>query len=261
MKRIASFLLIMLCIGAIHAQSYSDAFDDAFRRDDVVGQRQALELWQQEAPGDVNLFIARYNFYANLAMGQQSDVIISPMADSGLVAIEEGIALFPDRLDLRFGKIFFLGQLRRWDAFAGEIERTLNYSSQIGHRWSFPNVPEDMMEGLLVEGMNDYMEEMFANIDDSVRFTVADSVMARRIQRVAKRIVQMFPGDFPSTFMLALSHQLLKENDKAYKYLMRAEGLNSTSVPLLRALVKVCRSLGKTAQAKEYQQRLSQLYE
>ena len=252
-----------MCLGTASAQSYSDAFDEAFSRDDVAAQREALKMWQQEAPNDVNLFIARYNFYANRAISSdeagQTIETNQILADSALMAIEEGITLFPDRLDLRFGKIYFFGQMQMWDAFVGEIERTLNYSSQIGHKWVFPNVPEDMMEGLLVEGMNDYMEEMFANIDDSVRFTKSDSVMARRIQRVAKRTVQMFPGDFSSTFMLALSHKLLNENDKAYKYLMRAEGLNSTSVPLLRALVNVCRSLGKTAQAKEYQQRLSQL--
>ena len=259
MKRIVSFLLIMTCVCALRAQSYSDAFDDAFRHDDVAGQRQALALWQQEAPEDVNLFIARYNFYANRAMGQNPDVVIAPLADSGLVAIEEGIGLFPDRLDLRFGKIYFLGQLHRWDAFVGEIVRTMDYSAQIGHRWSYPNVPDDMMEDLLLEGVVDYMVEMFANIADTAHLTAADSLMARRLREVAKRTVQLFPGDFASTYMLALSHLMLNESDKAYKYLVRAEGLNSTHAPLLQSLVKVCRLLGKTAQAKEYQRRLSQL--
>ena len=261
MKRIASFLLITLCIGSMHAQSYSDLFDEAFRLGDARGQRQALELWQQEAPNDVNLYIARYNFYANRAMGETPDVIVAPLADSALVAIEEGISQFPDRLDLRFGKIYFLGQLRRWDAFAREIGRTMDYSVQIGHRWSYPNVPDDMMEGLLVEGLVDYMVEMFVNIADTAHLTAADTLMARRIQGVAKRTVQLFPGDFPSTYMLALSHLMLGESDKAYKYLMRAEGLDSTSVPLIKSLIKVCRLLGKNAQAKEYQQRLSTLSE
>ena len=166
-----------------------------------------------------------------------------------------------DYIDLRFGKIYFLGQLRRWDAFARVIGRTIDYSVQIGHRWCYPNVPDDMMEELLVEGMVDYMVEMFVNIADTAHLTAADTLMARRIQGVAKRIVQLFPGDFPSTYMLALSHLMLSESDKAYKYLMRAEGLDSTSVPLIKSLIKVCRLLGTNAQAKEYQQRLSTLSE
>ena len=259
MKHQLSFLLIMLLINAAFAQSYSDTFDDAFRRDDVAGQREALRLWQQEAPNDVNLYIARYNFYANRAIGQNTSVIITPLADSGLVAIEDGISLFPDRLDLRFGKIYFLGQLARWEEFVDEIDRTINHSLQINHGWEFPNVPDDMMEGLLVEGMVDYMVTMWGSIADTAHLSAADSLMAKHIQGLAKRMVQLFPGDFPSTYMLALSHLILNENDKAYKYLRRAEGIDNTNVPLLETLVKVCRLMGKTGQAIEYQQRIKAL--
>lgn len=261
MKRILSFFLIMTWIGTLCAQSYSDAFDEAFSRDDIAAQREALQLWQREAPEDVNLFIARYNFYANQAMRQNPDRVVAPLADSGLVAIEDGIALYPNRLDLRFGKIYFLGELGRWDAFVDEIDRTLDHSIQIDHQWAFPNVPDDMVEGLIVEGIVDYMVTMFSSIADTSHLTKADSVMARRIQGLAKRTVQLFPGDFPSTYMLALSHIMLNENDKAYKYLMRAEKIDSSSVNVLQSLVKVCRLLGKTAQAIEYQQRLNALYD
>ena len=256
MKHVFSFLLITIWICSAYAQSYSDAFDEAFGRDDVPAQRNALALWQQEAPDDVNLFIARYNFYANQAMGQNLGEVDALLADSGLVAIEEGIALFPDRLDLRFGKIYFLGELGRWDAFVSEIDRMLNYSVQIGHRWAFPNVDDELMKDLFVEGIADYMVTMFASIADTAHLTAADTVMARRIQGVAKRTVQLFPGDFPSTYMLALSHLMLNENDKAYKCLKRAEGLDNANINVLKSLVKVCRLLGKAAQAAEYQQRI-----
>ena len=257
MKRVFSFLLITIWICTAYAQSYSDAFDDAFSRDDVAAQRKALALWQHEAPDDVNLFIARYNFYANQAMGQNLGEAGALLADSGLVAIEEGIVHFPDRLDLRFGKIYFLGELGRWDAFVGEIDRMLNHSVQIGHQWVFPNVDDELMKDLFVEGMADYMVTMFSSIVDTDHLTAADSVMARRIQGVAKRTVQLFPGDFPSTYMLALSHLMLNENDKAYKYLTRAERIDNTNVNVLKSLVKVCRLLGKVSQAAEYQQRIS----
>lgn len=258
MKRVFFFFLIMIWIGSVYAQSYSDAFDDAFGRDDVAAQRKALALWQQSAPDDVNLFIARYNFYANRAMGQNGDEGVALLADSALLTIEDGITLFPDRLDLRFGKIYFLGELGRWDAFVSEIDRMLNYSVQIDHRWIFPNVDDDdLMKELFVEGIGDYMVTMYTNIADTAHLTVADSVMARRIQKVAKRAVQLFPGNLPSTYMLALSHLMLNENDKAYKYFTRAEKIDNANLNVLKSLVKVCRLLGRAAQAAEYQQRIS----
>ena len=238
MKRIFIFLLITMCIGTAFAQSYSDAFDEAFSRDDITAQREALKLWQREAPEDVNLFIARYNFFANQAMGQNPNQVSASLADSALMAIEDGIAHFPDRLDLRFGKIYFLGELRMWDAFVDEIGRAMDYSVQIDHHWLYPNVP---------------------GIADTARLSAADTLVVRQIQGLAKRVVQLFPGDFPNTYMLALSHLILNENDKAYRYLVRAEKLSSTSKPLLWSLVKVCRKLGKAAQAEEYQRRLNSL--
>ena len=259
MKRIFFFLLIATCIGTASAQSYSDAFGEAFNRDDISAQREALTLWQQEAPNDVNLYIARYNFYANMAMREAPDKVVEALADSGLVAIDEGIAQYPDRLDLRFGKIYFLGELGRWDSFVDELSSTLDHSVQIDHRWDYPNVPDDMMEDFLMEGLSDHMVEMYMKITDTARLAAADSLMARRIQKVAKRAVQLFPSHFPSTYMLALSHLLLNENDKAYKYLRRAEGIDNTNVYLLQTLVKVCRLIGKAAQATEYQHRLESL--
>ena len=113
------------------------------------------------------------------------------------------------------------------------------------------------MKDLFVEGIADYMVTMFASIADTAHLTAADSVMARRIQRVAKRTVQLFPGDFPSTYMLALSHLMLNENDKAYKYLTRAERIDNANLNVLKSLVKVCRLLGRAAQASEYEQRIS----
>lgn len=257
MKHIVAFVLITMLIGTVSAQSYSDAFDEAFGRDDVVAQRKALALWQQSAPEDVNLFIARYNFYANRAMGQNDGEGAAFLADSALATIDEGIALYPDRLDLRFGKIYFLGELGRWDAFADEIDRMLSYSVQMGHQWEFPNVDEQLVKDLFVEGIADYMATMFASIADTTHLTAADSLMARRIQGVAKRTVQLFPGDLPATYMLALSHLMLNENDKAYRYLMRAEGIDNANQNVLKLLVKVCRLLGKASQAAEYQQRIA----
>ena len=259
MKRIFIFLLITMCIGTAFAQSYSDAFDEAFSRDDITAQREALKLWQREAPEDVNLFIARYNFFANQAMGQNPNQVSASLADSALMAIEDGITHFPDRLDLRFGKIYFLGELRKWDAFVDEIGRAMDHSVQIGHHWLYPNVPDDLIEDLLTESMNDYLVTMWQSIADTARLSAADTLVVRQIQGLAKRVVQLFPGDFPNTYMLALSHLILNENDKAYRYLVRAEKLSSTSKPLLWSLVKVCRKLGKAAQVEEYQRRLNSL--
>ncbi|MBO4599679.1 MAG: hypothetical protein J5641_02965 [Bacteroidales bacterium] len=220
------FLIVlgMLLGGKANGQSYSDAFDKAFNTDNVAAQREALAVWQKEAPDDVNLFIARYNYYANrsIALNAEGAAEVADMAlaDSGLVAIEEGIRRYPDRLDMRFGKIFFLGELRRWDAFEEEIMRMLDHSVEIDHRWSFPNVNEGM-EDLVSEAVYDYMSTMFDAMADVFKPTAEDNAMRQRIQRVARRSVQLFPADVNAIYTLAVSY-IPGDLEKAMRYLKRA---------------------------------------
>ena len=212
-----------MALNAAYAQSFSDRFDDAFAANDVAAQRQALQDWALSAPEDVNLIIAFYNFYANQAMEQTP--YLAQRADSGLLVIERGIVLYPDRLDLRFGKIFFLGELRRWDAFADEIMRMLDYSDQINHRWLFPNVEEGLKE-LVMEGVADYQLTMRETLPGDYPLAASDSAMVNRIRRVAKRTVQLFPSDVNALHLLGETY-LGEDDERASKYLKRAEELLS----------------------------------
>ncbi|MBR3412644.1 MAG: hypothetical protein IKG81_08145 [Bacteroidales bacterium] len=223
MKRALFFCLTLMALNAMYAQSFSDRFDDAFATNDVAAQRQALQDWELSAPEDVNLIIACYNFYANQAMEQTP--YLAQLADSGLLVIERGIVLYPDRLDLRFGKIFFLGELRRWDAFADEIMRMLDYSDQINHRWLFPNVEEGLKE-LVMEGVADYQLTMRETLPGDYPLAASDSAMVNRIRRVAKRTVQLFPSDVNALHLLGETY-LGEDDERASKYLKRAEELLS----------------------------------
>ena len=224
MRRVLFFCLTLIALNAACAQSFSDRFDAAFATDDVAAQRQALLDWERSTPEDVNLFIARYNFYANLAMAQ--DPYSAQLADSALYVIEEAIVRYPDRLDLRFGKIYFLGELRRWDAFADEIMRMLDYSDEISHRWVFPNVQEGLKE-LVVEGVADYQIAMRETLPGDYPLAASDSAMVSRIRRVARRTIQLFPNDANALHMLGETY-VGEDDERASKYLKRAEEANAS---------------------------------
>ena len=266
MKRFLSFVLIIMSIGVAAAQSYSDVFDQAFALDDVPAQRNALELWQREAPNDVNLFIARYNFFANLAMGQQASlsktgasqtVAAIHWADSALAALDEGIALYPDRLDLYFGKIYFLGEVARWDAFEREILKMLDSSRARDHRWTFPNVT-DGIESLISEAVMDYQATMMATlpgVPNGLNPLAADSAMTRRVRNVARRTIQLFPSDANALYLLGMSYVDV-DNEKALKYLLRADELEGDNAYVLGLLAAVCDRLGRKGQAANYRERM-----
>lgn len=217
------FVALLLFPSLCRAQGYESRFADALESQDVALQRAILAEWEKAVPGDVELYIARYNYYIRLA---------DPRSDSALACIDEAIAHYPVRLDLRFGKAYYLGMIGRWDAFADAIVATLDHSEAIGHRWQFPNYDGDG-EVLVLEGVLDYMVDLFSQIDNPDRMTAADTAMALRLRRIAKRTAQLFPSNVQSLNFLAVSYTLLGDYEKALRYLQRAEAIDPTD-PIIR---------------------------
>src|SRR5690606_1934674 len=59
------------------------------------------------------------------------------MADlqKGLDQIDKGIQLHPTRLDMRFGKVYVLGETGNYDAMTNEIVAAIEYGKTINRAW------------------------------------------------------------------------------------------------------------------------------
>ena len=266
MKRIFFFVVILLGAKFALGQAYQDRFDAALSSGDLKAQRQVLAEWMADAPEDVDCYIARYNYFVNsigeiaaAAEGQLPEAM-ARTADSGFAVIDEAIEHYPNRLDLRFGKIYFLGVLQKWDAFADEIVRCLDHSEKIEHFWLFPNVREGMVD-MITESMLDYQHTMFDAVENWDQPTAADSAMMMRIRRVAKRTIQLFPRDIYSVNILSTTYTFFKEYESAIKYLQRAEKTDPNDITVLSNLKGVYKMMGKEKLARQYENRLKQLQE
>lgn len=262
MKQILPLLTLLLLGITASAQSYNEAFYDALNEDNLAKQRQILADWKLASPDDVDLYIASYNYYANYAMaGLTSDTPQAPnqaIADSGIAVIEEAIALYPERLDLRFGKIYFLGQVQRWDEFSNEIIRTLDHSEQIDHRWRYPNFNESFVL-LMQESVQDYQQDMFGQIADTKHLSSQDSAMVMRIRRVAQRTVQVFPHDIYAINNMGITYNIMKDYERSIKYFLRAEKVDPNNPVILRNIADTYSLQGKKKLAQQYQDRLNNL--
>lgn len=266
MKRLFLILILVASTIMASAQSYSDTFYSAFNIDDIAAQRQVLADWEQAAPDDADYLIAKYNFYANQSVLTISDGLGAgvsetfsfcnePMADSALMVINAAIERYPTRLDMRFGKIYFLGSISHWDDMADEIVGMLDYSDQIGHSWVYPNMDGGMKE-LLSESILDYQLMMYNTLGDWDNMQYADSAMLMRMRRVAKRTIQVFPQDIPAINMLAITYTSFKDYDNAIKYLLRAEQLDPTDEVVLQNLADNYAMKGDKRKSKQYQDRI-----
>lgn len=250
--------LIGLGLGLnLAAQSFSDSFYDALNSDNLPQQRRILAEWTAATPDDIDLYIARFNHYINYSMTlAESSAAASALADSGLAVIDRAIGLFPDRLDLRFGKIYFLGQTMQWQPFADEILSTLDRSGAIGHRWQFPNFDNEG-EVLIVEGVQDYLYTLFDAVQNAGQDGGTDIVP--NIRRIAHRAAQLFPSE-PS-FLSALAYTYIHDGDlpTALRHLNRAEQLAPTDRAVLQQLVDVHTRMKNKKMAAQYRARLDEL--
>lgn len=259
----------LLLIGALllalstQGQSYPAQFQEALDKGNTRAQRAILADWQLASPKDVDLYVARWNYYVNGYMeeGQTGDLSIRDraMVDSGFAVIDEAISLYPDRLDLRFGKIYFLGQIQQWDDFVEEICRTLDYSVQIGHSWNFNGVRGEG-KTIMTEGMQDYQWDMYGQIEmvgDSL--SAAGREMAQRIGRVAKATLEAFPSDVEAMNMMGVYNMLVRDYERAVKFLLRAEKIAPTHPAVLCNLAECYARLGKKKEAAEMLKRIERL--
>jgi tetratricopeptide (TPR) repeat protein len=258
MKQIIPLLLLLPMAFGAAAQSYSDSFYDALNSDNLMMQRQILAEWQQASPDDIDLYIARFNYHMGQTLGTSS----TAAADSTVLVIDQAIQLFPDRLDLRFGKIYFLGEIRRWASFADEIISTLDRSELINHRWQFPNFDQGGRI-LIVEGVQDYLYTLFSSgqpAEDGTGQTAATTAPAPetlpQIRRIAHRAAQLFPSE--PAFFSALAYTYIAEADyqTALHHLKRAEQLAPNDPAVLQQLVDVYTRMKDKKSAAQYRERL-----
>ena len=130
-----SFALINL-----FGQNYYNDFLEACNSQDSLRQKEILIKWERETPKDPELITSYYNYYflksrqeiVSLTTNQPSGESLVLKDNSNNTAgflgstihyneywiekafskINEGIKLYPNRLDMRFGKIHTLGQVK-----------------------------------------------------------------------------------------------------------------------------------------------------
>src|SRR5690606_4466652 len=78
--------------------------------------------------------------------------------DTALSYINRGIELNPQRLDMRFGKIYMLGNMEEYQVFTDEIIKTIQHSNANNNKWLWTeNKPLDQPKEFMLNSIQDYV--------------------------------------------------------------------------------------------------------
>ncbi len=274
MKKILGLLILIITTNFVYSQNFESDFQKYFQDNDTLNQRKILDKWEKSNSEDPELFVAYLNYYFNKSIHEgiivsgedppeNADFLyISDTAGNyagyigagitydtvclkkGLEKITEGINLYPDRLDMRFGKIYVLGEIENWDSFTNEIIKAIDYSAKNNNQWLWTNNEKlKDAKNFFLNGIQDYQIQLYQTENDELLL---------KMREIANEILKYYPDHIESLSDLAITYLLTDEYDKALDFLLKAEQINPRDSIVMMNIAYAYKMKGDKAKAIEY---------
>lgn len=277
MKKYLGLLILLVFSITAFGQGYQADFQKHCQTNDTTKQREILTKWEKSDPNNPELFTSYFNHYFmrsrrevvrftteepdeeslmlkdslnNTAGFLGSEIYYDPIIlQKGFNKINKGINLYPNRLDMRFGKIYVLGQTGDWEKFTNEIVQTIQYSSTNQNDWLWTN--NEKSEGgeeLFLSALQDYQLQLYNTGRDD---------LLPNMQRIASEVLKYYPTHVESLSNLSITYILTGEYDKAITYLQKAEEINPEDYIVLSNIAQAYKLKGNKKKAIEYYEKIS----
>lgn len=246
MKKFQILFVFLLVQSFIFAQNFQDDFKKHYDNKDTVNQLKTLIKWEKSDPKDPELFTSYFNYYVvnarkevlsvstskqvgeNLVLTDSTSKEVGYLGskiyydydkvEKGIAKINQGIALHPNRLDMRFGKIYVLGMLGNWKEFTTEIITTVKHSSTNDNNWTWTNnKSREDGKAFFLSSLQTYQMQLYNTEDDALLVNMRD---------IANEVLKYYPDHVESLSNLSITYLLTKEYDKGLEVLLKAEKIN-----------------------------------
>lgn len=278
MKKFSILFAVMLLgtVVPVFGQDYPGRFTEAFDKNDWKAQEKVLKEWDKAKPNDAELFVSYFNYYFTkgrqetmslstnrpngeaIALTKEGDsnvkaylgsnvTFVKEDIDAGLVWIDKGIANYPDRLDMRFGKVYALGQIGDYGRFTGEIVKAIERSAVNKNSWAWLlGKPMEQPEQKMLSSIQDYVVQLNENLDDP----------SDHIRRIAEAVLKIHPDNVENLSNLAVSDMLKKNFVGALVPLLKAEKIAPNDFVILSNIAYCYFNNHDKANAVKYYERL-----
>ncbi|RLD57086.1 MAG: tetratricopeptide repeat protein [Bacteroidetes bacterium] len=278
MKKINIVFLLLIIGTNVFSQNYFENFNKYQVSGDTLKQKELLEKWGKEKSNDPELYTSLFNYYfqksrnevlllasgtlpkgqeylelkdsANQVAGFISSKIDYEKSNLKLAfeSIDKGIKLYPNRLDMRFGKIYVLGQIKDWRNFTDEIIKTIDYSSINNNEWTW-TLNEEKKDGkdFFLGSLQDYQMQLYNTMDDE---------LLKNMREIAQAVLKYYPNHIESLSNLSITYLVEKKYEKALVLLKKAEKINPKDFIVLNNIAYCYKEMNNTDLAIKYYEKV-----
>ena len=236
-----------------------------------------LKTWKKEQSNDPELYVAYFNYYVQRSMHDVITIDKEPAASDSPKAyregdsvnavgyinahteyridelkmavkyIDEGIKRFPNRLDMRFGKTYILGEANYLNQLTDETVSIVEYSSTNKNAWLWTNnKPVDNPEKYMLDAIQDYVLKLYEAGDHQ-----ADNMIL-----IAESVAKYYPNHIQNLTNLGIAYLIKKDYGKALEYLNKAEKIAPADEVVMMNIALVYMELSNKSKAIEYYEKL-----
>ena len=274
MARFTRIILLMIISSYTFGQNYQTEFSKYLQEGDTIKQFEVLTKWEKASPKDAELFTSYFNYFFSksrkeilvLASGsptKKEETLI--LKDSlgqkvGYIGnqinyektnlqmafekINKGIKLYPNRLDMRFGKIYALGQNKNWKDFTKEIINTIDYSNKINNKWTWTNnKPVENPKVFFLNSIQGYQTQIYNTEDDS---------LLKNMREISERILKYHPNHVKSLSNISISYLLTGQYEKGLIPLLKAEKIDPKDAIILNNIAQAYKLKGDKKNSIKY---------
>lgn len=265
MKRILGTLIAILISQIGFSQDYQSDFQKYCQTNDTINQLKVLTEWNSANPKDAELYTSYFNYYfmkskqevlamsTNEPNGESLVLKDSLNQTAGFLGskihfdqkeLERGIKLYPNRLDMRFGKIYALGEVTDWKNFTYEIQKTIEYSTENENNWAWTNNGKyDGGEKEFLLDIQTYQLQLYNTGNDN---------LLKNMREIANTVLKFYPNHIESLSNLSITYILTGEYEKGIEPLLKAEKINPKDYIVLSNIAQGYKLKGDKKKAIEY---------
>lgn len=269
--------VLLLTIQSFFGQNEWQQFKLLSEKEDTLGQRILLENWENRTLNDPELYVAYFIYFVKksrsevLVIGQdlkqnaymvleienqdsskqnRAEYMYKQVSYDDLYTqkaiewIDKGIERFPNRLDMRFGKIYFLGLLENYEAFTEQIIQTIDYSAINQNQWLWSeNSALEQPKERMLSSIQDYQNDLYATSKDTLLYNM---------QKIAEAVLKVYPDHIESLSNIGAVYFLLGQYEKALTPFYAAYQLNPKDLVVINNLAETYNELGLNIKAEAY---------